>query len=65
MGTPAAIVSRLNQEVVRILNTADIKERFFNSGAETVGNTPEEFSAFIKSDIEISGKLIKDALRRN
>ncbi len=65
MGTPAAIVTRLNQEIVKILNTADIKERFFNSGAEVVGNSAEEFSAFIKSDIEISGKLIKDALRRN
>ncbi len=64
IGTPAAIINRLNQEVVKILNTAEIKEKFFNSGAETVGNSPEEFSAFIKSDIAISGKLIKDAMRR-
>jgi tripartite-type tricarboxylate transporter receptor subunit TctC len=63
MGTPAAIVSRLNQEVVKILNTADTKEKFFNSGAEIVGNSPEEFSAFIKSDIAISGKLINNAIR--
>ena len=62
MGTPAAIVSRLNQEVVKILNTADTREKFFNSGAEIVGNSPEEFSAFIKADIAISGRLIKDAL---
>jgi tripartite-type tricarboxylate transporter receptor subunit TctC len=63
MGTPAAIVSRLNQEVVKTLNTADTREKFFNSGAEIVGNTPEEFSAFIKSDVAISGKLINNALR--
>ena len=63
MGTPAVIVNRLNQEVVKILNTADIKEKLFISGAEIVGNSPEEFSAFIKSDSAISGKLIKDAMR--
>ncbi len=64
MGTPAVVVSRLNQELVKILNTADTKEKFFSSGAEIVGNSPEEFSAFIKSDIAISGKLINDAIHR-
>jgi tripartite-type tricarboxylate transporter receptor subunit TctC len=63
MGTSAAIINRLNREVVNILKTADIREKFFNSGAETVGNPPEEFSAFIKSDIAIAGKLIRDAMR--
>jgi tripartite-type tricarboxylate transporter receptor subunit TctC len=62
LGTPAAIISRLNQEVVKILHTPEIKEKFFSSGAETVGSSPEEFAAFIKSDIAISGKLIRDAL---
>ena len=65
MGTPTAIVNRLNHEIVKILNTADIKEKFFNSGAEIVGSSPEEFAAFIKSDIAVSGKLIKDAMRQN
>ncbi len=64
MGTPTAIVNRLNHEIVKILNTADIKEKFFNSGAEIVGSSPEEFAAFIKSDIAVSGKLIKDAMRQ-
>ena len=62
MGTPAAIISRLNQEVVKILHTPEIKDKFFSSGAETVGNSPQEFAAFIKSDIAISGKLIRNAL---
>jgi tripartite-type tricarboxylate transporter receptor subunit TctC len=61
-GTPANLVNRLNQEIVKIINAPDIKDRFFSSGAETAGNSPEEFSAFIKSDIAIAGKLIKDAM---
>jgi tripartite-type tricarboxylate transporter receptor subunit TctC len=60
-GTPAPIVNRLNQEMVRVLNKPDIKQKFFDSGTETVGNTPEEFSAIVKSDMAKMGKLIKDA----
>ena len=59
--TPAAIISRLNQEIVRILNRADVKEKFLGAGIETVGNSPEEFAAYIKSDMAMFGKLIKDA----
>ena len=51
----------MNQEIVRALHTAEIKEKFFNAGVETVGNTPEEFIATIKSEIGRMGKVIKDA----
>ena len=60
-GTPAPIINRLNQEMVRVLNKPDIKQKFFDSGTETVGNTPEEFSAIVKSDMAKMGKLIKEA----
>ena len=46
--TPAAIINRLNQEIVRVLSQPDVKEKFLNAGAEPVGNTPEQFSAYIK-----------------
>jgi tripartite-type tricarboxylate transporter receptor subunit TctC len=59
--TRAAIIERLNQEIVRSLNRSDVKEKFFNAGAETVGNSPKEFAAFIKSDMATLGKVIKDA----
>ena len=59
--TPAAIITRLNQEVVRYLARSDVKEKFFNAGAETVGNSPGEFAALIKSDTAKWGKVIKDA----
>jgi len=59
--TPAMIVNRLNQEIVRVINRADMKERFMSLGAEPVGSSPEEFAATMKSDIAKWGKVIKDA----
>jgi tripartite-type tricarboxylate transporter receptor subunit TctC len=58
--TPAAIVNRLHQEIVRALNLPDVKEKFLNSGAETVGSSPEQFAATIKSEIAKWDKVIKD-----
>ena len=49
--TPAAIVNRLNRDIVRGLNTADVKERFLNAGVETVGSSPQEFAASSLSDL--------------
>jgi tripartite-type tricarboxylate transporter receptor subunit TctC len=60
-GTPAAIVKRLNQEIVRVLGRADVKERFLASGVETVGSSPGELAATMKSEIVRVGKVIKDA----
>ena len=60
-GTPAPIVKRLNQEVRRILDKAEVKQRFFNAGAEVVGGSPEETAALIQSELVIMGKLIKDS----
>jgi len=59
--TPAPIISRLNAEVVRALNQPDVKAKFFAAGADTVGNSPEEFAAIIKTDIARVSKIIKDA----
>ncbi len=59
--TPDAIIRRLNQEIVRVLNRPDIKQKFLSSGAETIGNSPEEFAATIKTDMARMGKVIKDA----
>jgi tripartite-type tricarboxylate transporter receptor subunit TctC len=59
--TPAAIINRLNQEIVRFLRTTEAKEKFSNVAIETVGSSPEEFSATIKSEMARMGKVIKDA----
>jgi tripartite-type tricarboxylate transporter receptor subunit TctC len=60
-GTPSAIVAKLNREMVRILNSTEMKERMASQGAEAAGNTPEEFGAFIKSEIAKWGKVVKAA----
>jgi tripartite-type tricarboxylate transporter receptor subunit TctC len=59
--TPAAMVGRLNREAVRVLNTPEVRDRLFSSGSEVVANTPQQFAAFIKSDMIKMGKVIKDA----
>ena len=59
--TPAAIVNRLNQEIVRLLQQADVKEKFLTSGAEAVGSSPEQFSATVKVELAKWRKVIKDA----
>ena len=58
--TPAPIIQRLNQEVVRVLKQPDVKEKFFNTGVETVGSTPEQLTAMAKSEMARIGKMIKD-----
>jgi tripartite-type tricarboxylate transporter receptor subunit TctC len=49
-GTPRQIVARLYEEVSRILNLPDIRERLTADGAEPVGSTPEQFTAYIKAE---------------
>ena len=59
--TPRAIINRLNQAMVRVLNQAEVKDRFLNAGAETVGSSPEQLAANVKADMTRLGKVIKDA----
>ena len=59
--TPDALVRRLNRETVAVLKSAEVRERFFNSGVETVGSSPEELAATVRAEMSRLGKLIKDA----
>ena len=59
--TPAAIINRLNQEIVRALNRAEVKERLFNAAIEVVASSPEQLAATIKSEMATIGKVVKDA----
>ena len=60
-GTPKEIVQRLNTELVKILRLPDVRERFEGLGLDIVGNTPEEFAAFQKSEITKWAKVVKGA----
>ena len=56
---PAALVNRLNTEVLRVMHTPEMKERLFNTGMEVVGSTPQELGAALKSEMARMGKVIK------
>jgi tripartite-type tricarboxylate transporter receptor subunit TctC len=58
-GTPAEIVNRLNTELAKILRSPEMRERMAALGADPVGNTPEEFGAFIRAEMARWGKIIK------
>ena len=60
-GTPAPLITRLNQEFVRVLTQADMKEKFLGVGVEPRGGTPEQMVAIVKSDMAKWGKVIKEA----
>ncbi len=51
-GVPAAIVTRLNRELVDIMRAADFREKLLKEGAEPMTDTPEHFAAYIRSEIE-------------
>jgi tripartite-type tricarboxylate transporter receptor subunit TctC len=50
-GTPREVIARLNREVVKILALPDIRQRLVDSGAEIVGNSPEEADQFYKHEL--------------
>ncbi|HSV81839.1 MAG TPA: tripartite tricarboxylate transporter substrate binding protein [Ramlibacter sp.] len=60
-GTPPAIVARLNRELVKVLNTPDVRDKLRTDGIEGGGGTPEEFDAFIKRELVKWGKAVKES----
>jgi tripartite-type tricarboxylate transporter receptor subunit TctC len=59
-GVPKPIVDQFHGDLVKALQDADVKKRFSDLGVDAVHDTPEEFTAFIKSETAKYGKLIKD-----
>jgi len=60
-GTPREVVQRLNGEMVKILTSGEVKERFGKIGVEVVAGTPEHFAAFLKSEVERWGRVVREA----
>jgi tripartite-type tricarboxylate transporter receptor subunit TctC len=60
-GTPAAIVMKLHQDTVKVLGQPEMRARFAQLGLDTVGSSPGELAAIIKSDIAKWTKVIKEA----
>jgi tripartite-type tricarboxylate transporter receptor subunit TctC len=60
-GTPPDVVAKLNREIVAIIDQPELHDRLTREGAEPVGDTPAQFGAFIRSEIEKWGKVIRAA----
>jgi tripartite-type tricarboxylate transporter receptor subunit TctC len=60
-GTPSPIIQTLNRELSRAFNAPDVREQIASTGSAVVGGTPEQFSAFIRSEIDKWKKVINDA----
>ena len=59
--TPAAIVRKLHLETVKALALPDLRAKLADLGLEGIGNSPDEFAAFIKSEIPKWAKVIKES----
>jgi len=60
-GTPADIVAKLNQELVKILRSPEVATQLAAQGVEPAHSTPDEFLAVIKGDLQKWGKVIGEA----
>jgi len=59
-GTPPEIVGRVHSEVAKILRAPEVRRELAALGAEPVGDTPDEFGAFLKADMARWGKIIQE-----
>jgi tripartite-type tricarboxylate transporter receptor subunit TctC len=60
-GAPRDAVTRIAAEVAKILRAPEVKERFSTLGAEPVGNSPDEFASFVRSEIAKWRKVVEFA----
>ena len=60
-GTPREIVTKLHGAVIQVLKDPGVRKLLINDGSEPVGTTPEEFSAFIKSETDKWAKVVREA----
>jgi tripartite-type tricarboxylate transporter receptor subunit TctC len=58
---PPVVVNRLSQEIVRILQSAEIKERLATQGLEAVGGTPQQYHAHLRAELEKYARIVKSA----
>lgn len=59
-GTPKAIIDRLNREIVKVVRAPEFAQVLAGEGATAVGNSPAEFDAIVRADIQKWAKIIRD-----
>jgi len=60
-GTPTAVIQRLNTETARIVRLPAVSEQLLAQGADPIGNSPQELTAFLRADIERWKKVVREA----
>lgn len=58
-GTPRAVVERLNAEVMKALQSADVKAKLAAQGAEPLGSTPDEYAAYVRKELDRWARVVK------
>ena len=59
--TPKDVIARLNREIVKIMATPDVREKFAQQGVDPASSTPEEFALLIRDEVARWGKVIRGA----
>jgi tripartite-type tricarboxylate transporter receptor subunit TctC len=60
-GTPAPVIDKLNAEIRRALQSPEMTRQLKAQGAQALGSTPQEYAAYIKSEIARWGEVVKAA----
>jgi tripartite-type tricarboxylate transporter receptor subunit TctC len=60
-GTPKEIVARLNSEIVKALQTREVRDGYAKLGVDVLGNTPDQFAAYIRQEQAKWSNIVKDA----
>lgn len=58
-GTPGALIDRLHRDISAALKTAEVNDRLSSQGSRVVANAPQEFAAYIRSEIAKWGEVVK------
>ena len=60
-GTPRPVIERLNREIVKVVRSPEFNQVLASEGATAIGNTPAEFDAVIRADVQKWAKIVKEA----
>ena len=60
-GTPAPVIEKLNAEILRALQSPEMQKQLKAQGAQALGSTPQEYAAYIRSEIQRWGEVVKEA----
>ena len=58
-GLPVPVVARLHTEIVKALDSAEVRARLEEAGMAVIGNTPEQFAALIRRGFDVYGRAVK------